>query len=67
MPSEKFQHMETVDEQETGQTLRSYDRQEKNAPEKAKQQHVQDKPGGRMKKFEPSLKWKNLGLTSSYE
>ncbi|KAI7796935.1 outer dynein arm-docking complex subunit 2 [Triplophysa rosa] len=67
VPSEKFQHMETVDEQETGQTSRSYDRREKNAPEKARQQHVQDKPGGRMKKFEPSLKWKNLGLTSSYD
>ncbi|KAA0725194.1 Armadillo repeat-containing protein 4 [Triplophysa tibetana] len=67
VPSEKFQHMETVDEQETGQTLRSYDRREKNVPEKARQQHVQDKPGARMKKFEPSLKWKNLGLTSSYD
>ncbi|XP_056626471.1 outer dynein arm-docking complex subunit 2 isoform X2 [Triplophysa dalaica] len=67
VPSEKFQHMETVDEQETGQTLRSYDRREKNVHEKAKQQLVQEKPGGRMKKFEPSLKWKNLGLTSSYD
>lgn len=58
--------METVDAQETGQTLRSYDRRE-NAAEKARQQHVQNKPGGKTKKFEPSLKWKNLGLTSSYE
>ncbi|RXN05799.1 armadillo repeat-containing 4 [Labeo rohita] len=65
--AKKILHVETVDVEETGQTLKSYDHEEKNVPEKARQQLVRNKPGGRKKKLEPSLKWKNLGLTSSYE
>ncbi|XP_065098884.1 outer dynein arm-docking complex subunit 2 [Paramisgurnus dabryanus] len=67
VPSKEIQHMETVDGEKTGQTLRSQDRREKTAPEKSRQQLVQNRPGSKMKKFEPSLKWKNLGLTSPYE
>uniref|UniRef100_A0A673W2N7 Outer dynein arm docking complex subunit 2 n=1 Tax=Salmo trutta TaxID=8032 RepID=A0A673W2N7_SALTR len=51
---------------EQGQPQRSYEHQEKNVHEKARQQLVQNKPGGK-KKLEPSLKWKNLGLASPYE
>ncbi|KAK2876473.1 hypothetical protein Q8A67_020569 [Cirrhinus molitorella] len=65
--AKKIVHVETVDVEETGQTLKSYDHEEKNVPEKARQQLVRNKPGGRKKKLEPSLKWKNLGLTSSYD
>ncbi len=68
MPSaKKILHVETVDVEETGQTLKSYDHEEKNVPEKARQQLVQNKPSIRKKKLEPSLKWKNLGFLSSYE
>ncbi|XP_043085362.1 outer dynein arm-docking complex subunit 2 [Puntigrus tetrazona] len=65
--TKKILHVETVDVEETGQTLKSYDHEEKNVPEKARQQLVRNKPGGRKKKLEPSLKWKNLCLTSSYD
>ncbi|XP_051531045.1 outer dynein arm-docking complex subunit 2-like [Myxocyprinus asiaticus] len=65
--TKKILHVEAVDAEETGQTLRSYDHREKNVPEKARQQLVRNKPGGRKKKLEPSLKWKNLGLTSPHD
>lgn len=65
--TEKILHVETVDAEETGQTLKSYDHEEKNVLEKARQQLARNKPGGRKKKLEPSLKWKNLGLSSPYE
>ncbi|XP_016406425.1 armadillo repeat-containing protein 4 [Sinocyclocheilus rhinocerous] len=65
--AKKILHVETVDVEETGQTLKSYDHEEKNVPEKARQQLVLNKPGSRKNKLEPSLKWKNLGLTSSYD
>uniref|UniRef100_A0A8C2GXT3 Armadillo repeat-containing protein 4-like n=1 Tax=Cyprinus carpio TaxID=7962 RepID=A0A8C2GXT3_CYPCA len=58
--AKKILHVETVDVEETGQTLKSYDHEEKNVPEKL----AWNKPGSRNKKLEPSLKWKNLGLTS---
>lgn len=61
--AKKILHVETVDVEETGQTLKSYDHEEKNVPEKL----AWNKPGSRNKKLEPSLKWKNLGLTSFYE
>ncbi|KAG9340125.1 hypothetical protein JZ751_022051, partial [Albula glossodonta] len=64
--TQKTEHVESVDAEEQGQTRRSYELQEKNVLEKARQQRVQNKPGGR-KKSEPSLKWKNLGLASPYE
>uniref|UniRef100_A0A8C1Y106 Armadillo repeat containing 4 n=1 Tax=Cyprinus carpio TaxID=7962 RepID=A0A8C1Y106_CYPCA len=57
--AKKILHVETVDVGETGQTLKSYDHEEKNVPEKL----AWNKPGSRNKKLEPSLKWKNLGLT----
>ncbi|XP_066521402.1 outer dynein arm-docking complex subunit 2 isoform X2 [Hoplias malabaricus] len=62
----KIPHVEAVDLEERGQTLRSYEHQEKNVHEKARQQLSLNKSGG-MKKLEPSLKWKNLGLTSPHE
>uniref|UniRef100_A0A8C8HXB6 Armadillo repeat-containing protein 4 n=1 Tax=Oncorhynchus tshawytscha TaxID=74940 RepID=A0A8C8HXB6_ONCTS len=65
-PTQKVQHVELVDAEEQGQPQRSYEHQEKNVHEKARQQLVQNKPGGK-KKLEPSLKWKNLGLASPYE
>ncbi|KAK9965583.1 hypothetical protein ABG768_004666 [Culter alburnus] len=65
--TEKTLHVETVDAEETGQTLKSYDHEEKNVLEKARQQLARNKPGGRKKKLEPSLKWKNLGLVSPYD
>uniref|UniRef100_A0A673VQJ3 Outer dynein arm docking complex subunit 2 n=1 Tax=Salmo trutta TaxID=8032 RepID=A0A673VQJ3_SALTR len=65
-PTQKVQHVELVDTEEQGQPQRSYEHQEKNVHEKARQQLVQNKPGGK-KKLEPSLKWKNLGLASPYE
>ncbi|CAB1340771.1 unnamed protein product [Coregonus sp. 'balchen'] len=65
-PTQKIQHVELVDAEEQGQPQRSYEHQEKNVHEKARQQLVQNKPGGK-KKLEPSLKWKNLGLASPYE
>uniref|UniRef100_A0A8C2BZ43 Armadillo repeat-containing protein 4-like n=1 Tax=Cyprinus carpio TaxID=7962 RepID=A0A8C2BZ43_CYPCA len=61
--AKKILHVETVDVEETGQTLKSYDHEEKNVPEKL----AWNKPGSRNKKLEPSLKWKNLGLTSFYD
>ncbi|KAJ8375947.1 hypothetical protein SKAU_G00065270 [Synaphobranchus kaupii] len=64
--TQKMEHVESVDAEEQGQTQRSYELQEKNVLEKARQQRVQNKPGG-SKKSEPSLKWKNLGLASPYE
>ncbi|XP_030631664.1 armadillo repeat-containing protein 4 isoform X2 [Chanos chanos] len=59
----KIPHVEAVDVEETGQTQRSYEQQRKNVHEKARQQHVPNKLGGK-KKLEPSPKWKNLGLAS---
>ncbi|XP_064188478.1 outer dynein arm-docking complex subunit 2 isoform X1 [Anguilla rostrata] len=64
--TQKMEHVESVDAEEQGQTQRSYELEEKNVLEKARQQRVRNKPGG-SKKSEPSLKWKNLGLTSPYE
>uniref|UniRef100_A0A3B4DSB3 Outer dynein arm docking complex subunit 2 n=1 Tax=Pygocentrus nattereri TaxID=42514 RepID=A0A3B4DSB3_PYGNA len=61
----KIPHVEAVDVEERGQTLRSYEHQEKNVHEKARQQLALNKSGV-AKKLEPSLKW-NLGLTSPHE
>ncbi|XP_005156286.2 outer dynein arm-docking complex subunit 2 isoform X1 [Danio rerio] len=65
--AKKILHVETVDAEKTGQTLKPYNSEEKNVLKKARQQPVQNKPGNRKKKLEPSLKWKNLGLTSPYD
>ncbi|KAK6492254.1 armadillo repeat-containing protein 4-like [Huso huso] len=62
--TQKTQHVELVDTEEQGQTKRSYENQEKNVHEKMRQQPTQNKPTP-PKKLEPSLKWKNLNLTSS--
>ncbi|KAI4892456.1 hypothetical protein NFI96_000741 [Prochilodus magdalenae] len=62
----KIPHVEAVDVEERSQTLRSYEHQEKNVHEKARQQFALNNSGS-MKKLEPSLKWKNLGLTSPHE
>ncbi|XP_060749860.1 outer dynein arm-docking complex subunit 2 [Tachysurus vachellii] len=59
--TQKIPHVEAVDLEEAGQTLRSYERREKN---------VQGKPGQQLtpnKNLEPSLAWKNLGVTSPHD
>ncbi|XP_071753052.1 outer dynein arm-docking complex subunit 2 isoform X1 [Centroberyx gerrardi] len=67
LPStQKIQHVESVDAEEQGQPQRSYEHQEKNVHERARQQHTPNKPGGK-KKLEPSPRWKNLGLMSPYD
>nr|XP_046227453.1 outer dynein arm-docking complex subunit 2 [Scatophagus argus]XP_046227454.1 outer dynein arm-docking complex subunit 2 [Scatophagus argus] len=64
LPStQKIQHVESVDAQEQGQPQRSYEQQEKNVHEKARQ-HTTNKAGCE-KKYEPCPRWKNLGLVSS--
>uniref|UniRef100_A0AAY5F0T0 Armadillo repeat containing 4 n=1 Tax=Electrophorus electricus TaxID=8005 RepID=A0AAY5F0T0_ELEEL len=62
----KIPHVEAVGVEAPGQTLGSYEHQEKNALKKARQQLAPNKTGGE-KKFEPSLKWKCLGLPSPHE
>ncbi|XP_041102954.1 outer dynein arm-docking complex subunit 2-like isoform X2 [Polyodon spathula] len=64
--TQKTQHVELVDTEEQGQTQRSYENREKNVHEKMRQQPTQNKPTP-PKKLEPSLKWKNLNLTSYQE
>ncbi|XP_023679477.1 outer dynein arm-docking complex subunit 2 isoform X2 [Paramormyrops kingsleyae] len=64
--TQKIEHVEPVGAEEQGQTQRSYEHQEKNVHEKARQQPAQNKPGSK-KKLEPSSKWKNLGLGSPYQ
>ncbi|XP_017338138.1 outer dynein arm-docking complex subunit 2 isoform X1 [Ictalurus punctatus] len=54
----KIPHVEAVDLEESGQTPRSYERQEKNARGKPRQQLAPNK------NLEPSLRWKKLGVTS---
>uniref|UniRef100_A0A673BVC0 Armadillo repeat containing 4 n=1 Tax=Sphaeramia orbicularis TaxID=375764 RepID=A0A673BVC0_9TELE len=62
LPStQKIQHVESVDAEEQGQPQRSYEQQEKNVHEKARQQHTANKAGGKMK-YEPCPRWKDLGL-----
>ncbi|TKS87995.1 Armadillo repeat-containing protein 4 [Collichthys lucidus] len=62
LPStQKIQHVESVDAEEQGQPQRSYEQQEKNVHEKARQQHAPNKADGE-KKYEPCPRWKNLGL-----
>uniref|UniRef100_A0A8D0AEP4 Outer dynein arm docking complex subunit 2 n=1 Tax=Sander lucioperca TaxID=283035 RepID=A0A8D0AEP4_SANLU len=64
LPStQKIQHVELVDVEEQGQPQRSYEQQEKNVHEKARQQHTPNKAGGE-NKYEPCPRWKNLGLMS---
>ncbi|XP_077953101.1 outer dynein arm-docking complex subunit 2 isoform X3 [Gasterosteus aculeatus] len=62
-PTQKTQHVESVDAEEQGQLQRSDEQQEKNVHEKAKQQHAPNKAHDR-KKYEPCPRWKNLGLVS---
>ncbi|XP_075936860.1 outer dynein arm-docking complex subunit 2-like isoform X1 [Anarhichas minor] len=64
LPStQKIQHVEPVDAEEQGQPQRSYEQQEKNVHEKARQQHAPNKAGGG-KKYELCPWWKNLSLVS---
>ncbi|XP_029935491.1 armadillo repeat-containing protein 4 [Myripristis murdjan] len=67
LPStKKVQHVESVDAEEQGQPQRSYEHQEKNVHERARQQHTPNKPGGKTK-LEPSPRWKSPGLMSPYD
>ncbi|XP_073190444.1 outer dynein arm-docking complex subunit 2 isoform X2 [Lepidochelys kempii] len=56
-----YHHMEIVDAEDSGQSQKIYDYSEKNVFEKTKSPLVKSKPID--KKLEPSLKWKNVGLT----
>ncbi|CAM4599614.1 unnamed protein product [Lepidochelys kempii] len=60
-----YHHMEIVDAEDSGQSQKIYDYSEKNVFEKTKSPLVKSKPID--KKLEPSLKWKNVGLTGSQD
>ncbi|XP_022609806.1 armadillo repeat-containing protein 4 [Seriola dumerili] len=63
LPStQRIQHVESVDKKEQGQPQRSYEQQEKNVHDKARQQQTLYKTG-REKFYVPCPRWKNLGLT----
>ncbi|XP_063062971.1 outer dynein arm-docking complex subunit 2 [Engraulis encrasicolus] len=62
--TQKIPHVEAVDAEETGQSLRSYEHQEKNAHDRARQQQLTPSKSAGKKKLEPSPKWKGLGLPS---
>ncbi|XP_058261595.1 outer dynein arm-docking complex subunit 2 isoform X1 [Hemibagrus wyckioides] len=57
----KIPHVEAVDLEDAGQTPRSYERREKNVQGKPRRQLTPNK------NLEPSLTWKNLGVTSPQE
>lgn len=59
--AQKMQHVELVDGEQQGQPQKSYEHQEKNVHERARQQHTPNKAGGE-KKYEPCPRWKNFGL-----
>uniref|UniRef100_A0A3B5B5K6 Armadillo repeat containing 4 n=1 Tax=Stegastes partitus TaxID=144197 RepID=A0A3B5B5K6_9TELE len=61
----KIQHVESVDGEEQGQPQRSYEQQEKNVHEKAKQQHTVNKAGGRNKN-EMCPRWSSFALLSTF-
>ncbi|XP_056290638.1 outer dynein arm-docking complex subunit 2 [Pseudoliparis swirei] len=64
LPStQEIQHVESVDAKEQGQPQRSFEQQEKNVHEKARQQRAPNKAHGG-KKYEPCPRWKNLCLVS---
>lgn len=64
LPSaQSSQHVESVDKEEQGQPQRSYEQQEKNVHDKARQQHTLYTTGGE-RIYEPCPRWKTLGLTS---
>ncbi|CAL8293286.1 unnamed protein product [Lota lota] len=65
--TQKVQHVEPVGVEEQGQPQRSCKHQEKNAPKMARRQEHAVNTTSRKKKLEPSLKWKNLGLTSPFD
>lgn len=66
LPSaQKIQHVESVDGEEQGQPQRSYEQQEKNVHEKARQQHTLNKAGDK-NKYEPCQRWKTLDLLSAF-
>ncbi|XP_048693752.1 outer dynein arm-docking complex subunit 2 isoform X3 [Caretta caretta] len=60
-----YHHMEIVDAEDSGQSQKIYNDSEKNVFEKTKSPLVKSKPID--KKLEPSLKWKNVGLTGSQD
>ncbi|XP_034718244.1 armadillo repeat-containing protein 4 isoform X5 [Etheostoma cragini] len=65
LPStQKIQHVELVDVEEQGQPQRSYEQQEKNVHEEARQQHRPNK-AGHEKKYELCPRWRNFALLSS--
>ncbi|CAL8398468.1 unnamed protein product [Arctogadus glacialis] len=68
LPStQKVQHVEPVGVEEQGQPQRSCKHQEKNAPKMARRQEHAVNTTSSKKKLEPSLKWKNLGLTAPFD
>uniref|UniRef100_A0A8C5CUQ7 Outer dynein arm docking complex subunit 2 n=1 Tax=Gadus morhua TaxID=8049 RepID=A0A8C5CUQ7_GADMO len=68
LPStQKVQHVEPVGAEEQGQPQRSCKHQEKNAPKMARRQEHAVNTTSSKKKLEPSLKWKNLGLTAPFD
>ena len=68
LPStQKVQHVEPVGVEEQGQPQRSCKHQEKNAPKMARRQEHAVNTTSSKKQWEPSLKWRNLGLTSPFE
>ncbi|CAL8322836.1 unnamed protein product, partial [Boreogadus saida] len=68
LPStQKVQHVEPVGVEEQGQPQRSCKHQEKNAPKMARRQEHAGNTTSSKKKLEPSLKWKNLGLTAPFD
>lgn len=58
-----IEHVESVDAEEQGQPQRSYEQQENNVDNKARQQHMPIEADGE-KTYEPCPRWKNLVLLS---
>lgn len=58
------QHVEAVDAKVSGQSQNHYDHTEKNIHEKVKSSVAKSKSIEK-KKLEPSMKWKNTGLSAA--
>uniref|UniRef100_A0A7N6C1B4 Armadillo repeat containing 4 n=1 Tax=Anabas testudineus TaxID=64144 RepID=A0A7N6C1B4_ANATE len=61
--TQMIEHVESVDAEEQGQPQRSYEQQENNVDNKARQQHMPIEADGE-KTYEPCPRWKNLVLLS---
>ncbi|XP_072234557.1 outer dynein arm-docking complex subunit 2 [Leuresthes tenuis] len=64
LTTQRIPHVEMVDGEEQGQLQKSCEQQKKNVLKKPKQQHTSNKAGVE-KKYEPCLRWRNLGLLST--